>query len=147
MSDRNQYNPWVTNGNIYDDYYTNITHMEAIDSLKLLKRKTDGSVKIKKPKYNGPIIETIDPVGDSDYIETLDRSSRIAVLALAELDKNLGIEFLILKNKEIADFWKLHRTNLSEKRAEEAEITRIAQLKESALNKLTNEEKKVLGIK
>lgn len=52
-----------------------------------------------------------------------------------------------ITSKELAAWQKKHRELDEKHRAEEAEKKRVAALKKSALSKLSNEERKVLGIK
>ena len=52
-----------------------------------------------------------------------------------------------IKPKELKEWYANHKTLDEKHRAEEAEKKRIAILKASALSKLTDDEKKVLGVK
>ena len=52
-----------------------------------------------------------------------------------------------IKTKELSDWFKAHKELDAKHRAQEAEKKRVAELKKSALSKLTAEEKKVLGVK
>ena len=76
-----------------------------------------------------------------------DKLARIACRALTELESN-GIEdLLLLKDDETREWWAKHKE--ADRKAQEAQIekARLAKVKRDALKKLTDEEKKVLGIK
>lgn len=90
---------------------------------------------------------TVDRRRDLDYIEQLSGESRLLLTTLAELVAQGKADFLLLENDEIRDFWKRHCDNLGKRRAKEAHIKRRQELKESALKKLTPEERKALGLK
>ena len=91
---------------------------------------------------------TIDRRRDLDYIEKLaDGDSRILLLTLAELVAQGKADFLFIEYPGISDYWHRHCTNLGKLRAKEDAILRKEELKKSALSKLTEEEKKALGIK
>jgi hypothetical protein len=78
----------------------------------------------------------------------LDIVSRIACKALQHIeDSGDGLEMLILKDREIAEWWSAHKEadrKEQERKRKEAETKR---LKKEALAKLTTEEKKILGLK
>ena len=87
--------------------------------------------------------------------EKLDIVSRIACKALQHIeDSNDGLEVLILKDPEIADWWSAHK-EADRKAAQEHERTRIARLeknrlehiKQETLAQLSPDQKKALGIK
>ena len=90
---------------------------------------------------------TIDRRRDLDYIEKLAVGDLRTLLTLAELVAQGKADFLFIEYPEISDFWHRHCTNLGKLRAKEAAVTRNEELKKSALSKLTEEEKKALGIK
>lgn len=91
---------------------------------------------------------TIDRRRDLDYIERLtSNDDTITLLILAELVAQGKADFLFIEYPDIRDYWHRHCTNLGKKRARENETKRKEELKKSALSKLTDEEKKALGIK
>jgi ABC-type cobalamin/Fe3+-siderophores transport system ATPase subunit len=76
-----------------------------------------------------------------------DKLARIACKALAELEKNGVEDLLLLGDDEVRDWWKAHKEADAKAAAEKAEKARLAKLRREALSKLSDEEKKVLGIK
>lgn len=90
---------------------------------------------------------TIDRRRDIDYIDKLAPSDIVALLTLAELVAQGKADFLFIEHPETRDFWHKHCNNLGKLRAKEAAIARKEELRKSALGKLTEEEKKALGIK
>lgn len=76
-----------------------------------------------------------------------DRLARIACAAMTELEKLGKEDFLILKNEEVGTWWAKHKEADRLAQIAKAEIARKAKIKKDALAKLTDEEKKVLGIK
>ena len=88
------------------------------------------------------------PSSRNDEIkEHTDKLARIACKAMTELVKSGHADFLILKDDEVREWWEQHQE--ADRKAKEAlaEKRRIAKLKKEALAKLSDEEKKVLGIK
>ena len=79
--------------------------------------------------------------------ERADMLARIACKALTELESNGIGDFLLLKDDEVREWWHQHQE--ADRRAQEAKLEkqRLAKIKKDALKKLTDEEKKVLGIK
>jgi hypothetical protein len=76
-----------------------------------------------------------------------DKLARIACKAMTELESNSIGDFLLLKDDEVRTWWLAHKE--ADRKAQEAaaEKARVAKVKRDALKKLTDEEKKVLGIK
>ena len=76
-----------------------------------------------------------------------DKLARIACKAMTELESNSIGDFLLLKDDEVRTWWLAHKE--ADRKAQEAaaEKARLAKIKRDALKKLTDEEKKVLGIK
>ena len=76
-----------------------------------------------------------------------DKLARIACKAMTELERNSIGDFLLLKDDEVRTWWLAHKE--ADRKAQEAaaEKARVAKVKRDALKKLTDEEKKVLGIK
>lgn len=101
----------------------------------------------KKTEHQYPSADTIDRRKDEDYIETLKSYERLTLLVLAELVAQGKADFLFIEQPEVADFWHKHCYALGQLRGRADEERRISEIKQSALNKLTDEEKKVLGIK
>ena len=79
--------------------------------------------------------------------EHTDKLARIACKAMTELVKSGYADFLLLQDDEVREWWEQHQE--ADRKAKEAlaEKRRIAKLKKEALAKLSDEEKKVLGIK
>lgn len=91
-----------------------------------------------------------------DLKSRLDKLSRIACKALAELEKyeDGGLETLILKDPEIAEWWAAHKEadrkaqeEAAAKQKKAAEKAAIARRKNEIKSKLTPEELKILGVK
>jgi len=76
-----------------------------------------------------------------------DKLARIACKAMTELVKSGHADFLVLKDDEVRDWWEAHQE--ADRKAQEAKLERQrrAQVKKEALAKLSDEEKKILGIK
>jgi hypothetical protein len=151
----------VKKGEDYKDYIQN-SHMvdwvkqwnEKVlqeDKEKMAKKIFDSLVGIKPEPKSEPEIDydpiQVDRRKDLDYIEKLSGDHKLLVMVLAELVAQGKADFLFIEYPEIQETWHRHCTNLGKLRAKEAEQKRIKELKESALKKLTNEEKKALGIK
>jgi cytosine/adenosine deaminase-related metal-dependent hydrolase len=79
--------------------------------------------------------------------EHTDKLARIACKAMTELVKSGHADFLILKDDEVREWWEQHQE--ADRKAQEAKLEkqRRAQIKKEALAKLSDEEKKILGIK
>ena len=79
--------------------------------------------------------------------ERADMLARIACKAMTELAEQGRAEFLVLRDDEVREWW--HQQQEADRKAQEAKLEkqRLAKIKKNALKKLTNEEKKVLGIK
>jgi hypothetical protein len=76
-----------------------------------------------------------------------DKLARIACKAMTELESNSIGDFLLLKDDEVRTWWLAHKEADRKAQAAAAEKARVARVKRDALKKLTDEEKKVLGIK
>lgn len=75
-----------------------------------------------------------------------DKLARIACKAMAALEEN-GIEdFLILKDDEVAQWWKAHKEADRKEKARIAEKERKERVKAEALAKLSSEERELLGL-
>jgi hypothetical protein len=112
--------------------------MKAKKEIEVLERMSETEIDYE------PI--TIDRRRDLDYIEKLAVGELRTLLTLAELVAQGKADFLFIEYPEISDYWHKHCTNLGKLRAKEAAVTRNEELKKSALSKLTEEEKKALGI-
>lgn len=76
-----------------------------------------------------------------------DKLARIACKALTELEKNNVETFLLLKDEEVRAWWEQHKIDDAKAAAERKAKRDAAKLRKDALAKLSDEEKKVLGIK
>ena len=76
-----------------------------------------------------------------------DRLARIACKAMTELVKSGYADFLLLQDDEVREWWEKHQEADRIAKEKQAEKRRLAKLKKDALAKLSDEEKKVLGIK
>jgi len=76
-----------------------------------------------------------------------DKLARIACKAMTELVKSGHADFLVLKDDEVREWWDKHQED--DRKAQEAKLERErrAKVKADALAKLSDEEKKVLGIR
>ena len=75
-----------------------------------------------------------------------DRLARFACAAMEELIKHGKADFLILKNEELREWWEKHLEDDRKAREAEERKQRRIQIKKEALDKLTDEEKEVLGL-
>lgn len=76
-----------------------------------------------------------------------DKLARIACKAMTELVEQGKADFLILRDDEVREWWEAHQEADRKAKEAEAEKRRVAKIKREALSKLSDEEKKVLGIK
>jgi hypothetical protein len=76
-----------------------------------------------------------------------DKLARIACAAMTELEKMGKEDFLILKNEEVGHWWASHKEADRKERERVAELERRERLKKEALDRLTDEEKELLGLK
>jgi len=76
-----------------------------------------------------------------------DKLARIACKAMTELVKSGHADFLVLKDDEVREWWDKHQEDDRKAQEAKAERARKAKLKKDALAKLSDEEKKILGIK
>lgn len=75
-----------------------------------------------------------------------DRLARMACSAMEELERNGIAEVLLLKNDEVREWWAAHKEADRKERARVAELQRREAVKQEALNKLSDEEKELLGL-
>ncbi len=80
------------------------------------------------------------------YKAQCDKLARIACAAMEELVKQGKEDFLILKNPEVAQWWTAHVKADRAEKARIAEIERKERVKKEALDRLTDEEKELLGL-
>jgi hypothetical protein len=81
-----------------------------------------------------------------DYQKQLDRLARIACKAMTELAEQGKVDFLLLRDDEVREWWDQHQ-EADRKAREERELKeREERIRSEALAKLSAEEKKVLGI-
>jgi hypothetical protein len=76
-----------------------------------------------------------------------DKLARIACKAMTELVKSGHADFLILKDDEVREWWEKHQEDDRKAQEAKAEKERRAKVRKEALAKLSDEEKKLLGIK
>ena len=81
------------------------------------------------------------------YKEQCDKLARIACAAMEELVKHGKADFLVLKNEELRTWWEAHVKADRAERARIAEIERRERVRQEALDRLTDEEKELLGLK
>ncbi len=79
--------------------------------------------------------------------DELDRMARIACAAMEELVRQGKEDFLVLKNPEVAEWWAAHVKADRAEKARIAEQERRERVKKEALDRLTDEEKELLGLK
>jgi len=88
---------------------------------------------------------------DNHEVERLrkqvDKLARIACKAMDTLEKEGKEDFLLLKDDEVRTWWSAHKIADAKAAAEKAEKARVAKVKREALSKLSDEERRVLGIK
>ncbi len=77
----------------------------------------------------------------------LDKMARIACAAMEELVRQGKADFLVLKNEEVRDWWEAHVKADRAEKARVAEEERKARIRQEALDRLTDEEKELLGLK
>lgn len=75
-----------------------------------------------------------------------DMLARIACKALNELEKNEIEDVLLLRDDEVRTWWKKHKEDDAREQARVAEVERKKRVKEEALNKLSTEERELLGL-
>ena len=75
-----------------------------------------------------------------------DMLARIACKAMTELERNEIEDLLILKDDEVRTWWTKHKEDDAREQARLAEIERKARVKQEALDRLSDEEKEVLGL-
>lgn len=140
----------------YDDYYDddgNYNFLWKIITEQTTSPNTTSSTtskkKMKKPAAakSTKKADTIHVYKDQDYIDTLSGPTKFAVIAISELVNQGKAEFLLLRDEEIKQFWDKHCSRINTIREKIAEEERIARVKADALAKLSDEEKKILGIK
>jgi len=66
---------------------------------------------------------------------------------MEELVKQGKEDFLVLKNPEVAEWWVAHVKADRAEKARVAELERRERIKKEALDRLTDEEKELLGLK
>lgn len=75
-----------------------------------------------------------------------DKLARIACKAMDALEQNGLEDFLILKDDEVAQWWKQHKEADRKEKARIAEKERRERVKAEALAKLSSEERELLGL-
>lgn len=75
-----------------------------------------------------------------------DKLARIACKAMTELVEQGKADFLVLRDDEVSTWWTKHQEDDRKAREAKEEKARRAKIKREALAKLSDEEKKILGI-
>lgn len=75
-----------------------------------------------------------------------DKLARIACAAMEELERNGVSEVLLLKNDELREWWAKHKEADRIEQERIAEKERRARVKQEALDRLSDEEKELLGL-
>jgi len=76
-----------------------------------------------------------------------DKLARIACKAMTALEELEQQDFVLLQDDEVREWWAQHKIADAKAAAAKAERARVAKIKREALSKLSDEERKVLGIK
>lgn len=83
----------------------------------------------------------------NDAKERLDMLSRIACKALTFIEEKCdGIEFLLIEEPEIQEWWKNHKIADEKEQQRKKQKEYESRIKESALSKLSAEERRILGV-
>lgn len=77
---------------------------------------------------------------------TYEALDSIAEKALEELERNGIIEVLILRDDQVAAWWAQRKKLRDDERRERERIEYEQQVRETALGKLTSEERRILGL-
>jgi predicted transcriptional regulator len=76
----------------------------------------------------------------------VDKLARIACKAMTALEENGLEDFLVLKDDEVASWWKEHKEADRKEQARLIEKERRERVKAEALSKLSSEERELLGL-
>lgn len=76
-----------------------------------------------------------------------DKLARIACTAMTALEEMGKEDFVLLKNEEVRSWWEQHKIDDAKERNREDADLEKKRIREEALAKLSDAEKKVLGIK
>lgn len=92
------------------------------------------------------------PCSDGGYREEYQRDredmlARIACAALTELERIGQEDFLLLSNDEVREWWADHKEFDRQRLEQERQIAELKRRKQAALDKLSDEEKLLLGLK
>lgn len=82
-----------------------------------------------------------------DLKNQMDKLARIACRAMEALEKDGRADFLLLEDDEVREWWTAHKEADRKEKARVAELQRREAVKQEALNKLSDEEKELLGLK
>lgn len=82
-----------------------------------------------------------------EYKQQCDKLARIACAAMEELVRQGREDFLVLKNEEVRTWWEAHVKADRAEKARIAEQERKERVRQEALDRLTDEEKELLGLK
>ena len=84
---------------------------------------------------------------DREWKNKTDKLARIACKAMTELVKSGKADFLLIADDEVREWWDAHQEADRKAREERERKEREKRIRKEALSKLSDEEKKVLGIK
>ncbi len=84
---------------------------------------------------------------EREWKRKTDLLARVACKALEALEQTGQQDFLLLKDDEVREWWSAHKEADARAQAARAEKARQAAMKAAALAKLTEEERRLLGIK
>ena len=92
------------------------------------------------------------PCSDGGYAEEYRRDredmlARIACAALTELERLGQEDFLLLSNDEVREWWADHKEFDRQRLEQERQVAELKRRKQAALDKLSDEEKLLLGVK
>lgn len=76
-----------------------------------------------------------------------DKLARIACKAMTALEESGKEDFLLLGDDEVREWWMAHKEADRKEKARVAELQRREAIRQEALNKLSDEEKELLGLK
>jgi len=76
-----------------------------------------------------------------------DKLARIACKAMQALEESQQEDFVLLKDEEVRTWWVAHKEADRKAREAREEKKRIAMIRQAALAKLSDEEKRVLKLK
>lgn len=84
---------------------------------------------------------------DREWKNKTDKLARIACKAMTELVEQGKADFLLIKDDEVREWWDKHQEADRQAREAREKKEHEKRIRKEALAKLTDEEKKILGIK